>query len=546
MKESGKKGVSFEPDVLLKEASSRKISYVDRMSRRLTSAKAFLDEDKQGLQSPLSAGDGRPEPGKLGGQLMQASIASFIRQSIKQVKQNANIADLPAPIRQSIVQAGYRMSIAAKQRQSTRDGTRPLNAEEKMNRLNTNMGNTVFDLKDKKFSATMSQPRLVKKVSMPSDSAGADTTTNFEEGDLSMFESVMAKKDSRESPADESRHDRSDFLSDLILLRDDDQQERQAPGRGGPSGHQDESSLRLDQMARMDADDINNLMLNDLQLDPLAMLENFENLEIENIKLDGDVLEMDLDIKIDVPDYLDHDISCDYPLEPKVGDGAATKLSQQIEKVSKYIAQTASLAQEKMKDIDFEPEQQFGQAAKPTSFKRIDEESELDLLGESEEASSDGQEDSGEDVAHNSLFDESAANFGDLSRRTDDLGREARKDSDEDDSEEDEDNLPVLKMLEMQKKKQGKEAKYFSRATTIMEVEEEKEDDSFEREKAEKQRNKRFKAFDKQLEDIQHKVEEYTSSTKAKMRESISQLTQLRQRASLLQQKKKAELAQDG
>ena len=40
-------------------------------------------------------------------------------------------------------------------------------------------------------------------------------------------------------------------------------------------------------------------------MDDLELLENFENLEIDGIKIEGDQLNIDINIVVDLPDYLD-------------------------------------------------------------------------------------------------------------------------------------------------------------------------------------------------------------------------------------------------
>ena len=41
------------------------------------------------------------------------------------------------------------------------------------------------------------------------------------------------------------------------------------------------------------------------EIDDLDLVENFENLEIEGMEIDGDQLNIDLNIVVDLPDYLD-------------------------------------------------------------------------------------------------------------------------------------------------------------------------------------------------------------------------------------------------
>lgn len=43
------------------------------------------------------------------------------------------------------------------------------------------------------------------------------------------------------------------------------------------------------------------------QMDDAALLENFENLLVDNVKLEGGELHIDFNINIDVPDYLQND-----------------------------------------------------------------------------------------------------------------------------------------------------------------------------------------------------------------------------------------------
>jgi hypothetical protein len=59
---------------------------------------------------------------------------------------------------------------------------------------------------------------------------------------------------------------------------------------------------RLDNLAGLDKD------IEDM--DDLELLENFENLEIDEIKLIGDQLNIDFNIVVDLPDYL-NDIDLD-------------------------------------------------------------------------------------------------------------------------------------------------------------------------------------------------------------------------------------------
>jgi hypothetical protein len=40
-------------------------------------------------------------------------------------------------------------------------------------------------------------------------------------------------------------------------------------------------------------------------MDDLELLENFENLEIDGIRIEGDQLNIDINIVVDLPDYLD-------------------------------------------------------------------------------------------------------------------------------------------------------------------------------------------------------------------------------------------------
>lgn len=54
---------------------------------------------------------------------------------------------------------------------------------------------------------------------------------------------------------------------------------------------------RLDNLAGLDQD------IEDM--DDLELLENFENLEIDGIKIEGDQLNIDINIVVDLPDYLD-------------------------------------------------------------------------------------------------------------------------------------------------------------------------------------------------------------------------------------------------
>lgn len=60
--------------------------------------------------------------------------------------------------------------------------------------------------------------------------------------------------------------------------------------------------------AARDASPLGDLADVDLnQMDDAALLENFENLLVDNIKLEGGELQIDFNINIDVPDYLQND-----------------------------------------------------------------------------------------------------------------------------------------------------------------------------------------------------------------------------------------------
>jgi hypothetical protein len=56
----------------------------------------------------------------------------------------------------------------------------------------------------------------------------------------------------------------------------------------------------IDDNKEENADD---LMLDDIDIN---FLENYQNLEIDNIYIQGDILNLDLNLNIDLPDYLEN------------------------------------------------------------------------------------------------------------------------------------------------------------------------------------------------------------------------------------------------
>lgn len=94
-------------------------------------------------------------------------------------------------------------------------------------------------------------------------------------------------------------------------------------------------------MPRETAEDL--LALNDNELlQNFDLLDDYQNLLIDTIKVEGDELNIDMNINIDVPSYL-NDISMqDQVLERKSQKFQPKRLEKSIETLSNYIASTAS------------------------------------------------------------------------------------------------------------------------------------------------------------------------------------------------------------
>jgi hypothetical protein len=62
----------------------------------------------------------------------------------------------------------------------------------------------------------------------------------------------------------------------------------------------DVSKSLIDDKKAMNLED---LMLDDIDIN---LLENYQNLEIDNMYFQGDILNLDLNLNIELPDYLDN------------------------------------------------------------------------------------------------------------------------------------------------------------------------------------------------------------------------------------------------
>ena len=96
----------------------RKSTYVDRMSRRLVSAKAFLDEDTKTRIGLVNTSDVRAS-GMLDFQQQKAQqgieekISQFVKMSLNAANKSLEASQIHEKVRQS-VRESLRMSIAAK------------------------------------------------------------------------------------------------------------------------------------------------------------------------------------------------------------------------------------------------------------------------------------------------------------------------------------------------------------------------------------------------------------------------------------------------
>jgi len=70
-------------------------------------------------------------------------------------------------------------------------------------------------------------------------------------------------------------------------------------------------SIDFEKLDLLDEDKFNEMFTDNnlnaaLNIDDSNLLENFENLDVDNIFLEGDILNLDVNLKIDVPDYLEN------------------------------------------------------------------------------------------------------------------------------------------------------------------------------------------------------------------------------------------------